>query len=44
MWRKLLIIFNDNDNDLLTQWNESDNKYLHMRLDEKIITKMSEEI
>jgi len=36
---------NDNDNDFLTKWNKSDNKYLHMRRwDEKIITKMSEEI
>jgi len=35
----------DNDNDFLTKLNESDNKYLHMRRwDEKIITKMSEEI
>jgi len=35
----------NNDNDFLTKWNESDNKYLHMkRWDEIIITKMSEEI
>jgi len=34
-----------NDNDFLAKWNESDKKYLHMRRwDEKIITKMSEEI
>jgi len=34
---------NDNDNDFLTQWNESGIKYLHMRRwDEKIITNEDE--
>jgi len=41
-----ILYLNDNDNDFLTKWNESETKYLHMRRwDEMIITKMmSEEI